>query len=65
MEDFAAEGKNLLNEGEIAVIVKLCAGPDLASLYPAVSFLDTLVLRGENCSDRAIRYRIAGFVDCL
>lgn len=65
MANFAADRKNLLDVGKIDVAVKLCAGPDLASFYPSVSFLDTLVLRGESCSGRAIRYLIAESADCL
>ena len=65
MGNLAADSEDLLDVGELDVAIKICAGPDLASFYPTVSFLDTLVLRGENCSDRAIRYLIGGLVDCL
>ena len=61
----ASEDKNLLNPGEIGVVVKLRAGPDLTSFYPAVSLIDTLVLWGENRLGRGLRCRPARWVDCL
>ena len=61
----ASYDKGLLDAGEISVAVKLSAGPDLAGFYAAVCLIDTLVLRGENRSDRGLRYRPVRWADCL
>jgi hypothetical protein len=48
IKDLTPDDKYLLYAREISITVELYAGPDLAGFYAAMSFIDTLVLRGEN-----------------
>lgn len=46
--DFSANTKDLPDIGEIEVVIEFCAGPNLPDLQTAMSFIDRVVLRGEN-----------------
>lgn len=53
--DFSAGREDLLQIGEVEVIIELGAGPDLADFEAAVRLIDGLVLRGEKRSGSRLR----------